>query len=97
MIYYKIICWNECPFCLKAKLELIDKNLPFEYCSVDHSNRMLDYYKSIYKHGTVPMIVEINQFTGQEKFIGGYSDLIQYFKQKDTSGEVYNADGESGV
>jgi len=40
---------------------MIDRSLPFEYCSVDHSNQMLMYYKSIYKHDTVPMIIEINE------------------------------------
>tara|TARA_R110002074_G_scaffold54608_2_gene136032 strand:+ start:1576 stop:1863 length:288 start_codon:yes stop_codon:yes gene_type:complete len=94
MKHYKIICWNECPFCLRAKMEMIQRKLPFEYCSVDHSNTMLDYYKSIYKHGTVPMIIEINQFTGQEKFIGGYSDLIEYFEQKDIDGKIRDVDEE---
>ena len=93
MIYYKIICWNECPFCLKAKMELIERRLPFEYCSIDHSNTLLDYYKAIYKQGTVPMIVEINQLTGQEKFIGGYTDLIEYFKKTLVESQVSNVDG----
>ena len=94
MKFYKIICWNECPFCLRAKVEMIERKLPFEYCSVDHSNRMLDYYKAIYKHGTVPMIVKIDTLTGQEEFIGGYSDLIKYFEQKDSEGEVCASDGD---
>ena len=94
MIYYKIICWNECPFCLKAKMLMIERRLPFEYCSIDHSNTLLDYYKAIYKQGTVPMIVEINQFTGQEKFIGGYTDLIKYFEQNTAAGQVCDTDGK---
>jgi hypothetical protein len=40
------------------------------------------------------MIIEINQFTGQEKFIGGYTDLIEYFRKSLVTGEVYNIDGE---
>ena len=64
------------------------------YCSVDHSNRMLDYYKSIYKHETVPMIIEIDTLTGQEKFIGGYTDLIKYFTKKDIESEILTPDGE---
>ena len=88
MIYYKIICWGECPFCLKAKMEMIERRLPFEYCSVDHSNTLLDYYKAIYKQGTVPMIIEIDSHTDQEKFIGGYTDLIKYFEQRDTLNEI---------
>lgn len=91
MKYYKIICWSECPYCLQAKMAMIQKKLPFEYCSVDHSNTMLDYYKSIYKHGTVPMIVEINE-TGEEKFIGGYTDLIKYFEKNPAKGQVSNSD-----
>jgi len=90
--YYKIICWNECPFCLRAKMEMIERSLPFEYCSVDHSNQMLEYYKSIYKHNTVPMIVEIDD-TGNSKFIGGYTDLIKYFTKKDIEAEICSIDG----
>ena len=88
MTYYKIICWSECPYCLQAKMVMIDRPESFEYCSVDHSPKLLDYYKTIYKYETVPMIVEINQFTGQEKFIGGYSDLIKYFEQSPPEGQV---------
>ena len=93
MIYYKIIGWSECPFCLKAKLELISRKVNFEYCSVDHSNPLLQYYKSIYKHGSVPMIIEFDQFTGQEKFIGGYTDLIEYFKKSFVESQIPNVDG----
>jgi glutaredoxin 2 len=25
MKYYKIICWNECPYCLRAKMEMIEE------------------------------------------------------------------------
>ena len=95
MKYYKIICWNECRFCLQAKMEMIERKLPFEYCSVDHSNRMLNYYQAIYKHGTVPMIVEIDTSTGQEKFIGGYTDLIEYFKKSLVESQVCNVDNQS--
>ena len=94
MKFYKIICWNECPFCLRAKMEMIERKLPFEYCSVDHSNRMLDYYKSIYKHETVPMIIEIDTLTGQEKFIGGYTDLIKHFTKTDIKAEICSLDGD---
>lgn len=75
MDYYKIICWSECPFCLKAKNLLIDKGLQFEYCSVDHSRKLLEYYKKIYKHDTVPMVVKLNTGSENEEFIGGYSEL----------------------
>ncbi len=93
MIYYKIICWNECPFCLKVKMEMIEREVNFEYCSVDNSNTLLNYYKSIYKHSTVPMVIEIDTHTRQEKFIGGYTDLIEYFGKNLIEGQVSHADG----
>ena len=74
MIYYKIICWTECPFCLRAKMELIKRKINFEYCSV-------------------PMIIEIDTLTGQEKFIGGYTDLIEYFKESLVESQVPNVNG----
>ena len=72
---------------------MIERSLPFEYCSVDHSNQMLAYYKSIYQHETVPMIVEIDE-TGEEKFIGGFTDLINYFTKKDIETEICSVDGK---
>ena len=75
MEYYKIICWSECPFCLKAKSLMIEKGFQFEYCSVDHSRKLLEYYKMIYKHDTVPMIIKVNTENNNEEFIGGFSEL----------------------
>lgn len=80
MKYYKIICWSECPFCLRAKALMIENNLPFEYCSVDHSNKLLNYYKMIYKHDTVPMVLELNTESEDEKFIGGYTEFKESLK-----------------
>tara|TARA_B100000282_G_scaffold285686_1_gene251473 strand:+ start:242 stop:490 length:249 start_codon:yes stop_codon:yes gene_type:complete len=80
MEYYKIICWSECPFCLKAKGLLIDKGEQFEYCSVDHSAKLLNYYKKIYNHNTVPMVVKLNTESDNEKFIGGFSELKKLFE-----------------
>ena len=75
MEYYKIICWAECPFCLRSKTLLIEKEEQFEYCAVDHSKELLDYYKKVYKHDTVPMIVKLNTENDNEEFIGGYTEL----------------------
>jgi glutaredoxin len=74
-------------------MEMIERSLPFEYCSVDHSSQMLTYYKSIYNHETVPMVIEVNE-SGKEKFIGGFTDLIKYFATKDIEREVCSVDGE---
>ena len=78
-------------------MELIERNINFEYCSVDHSSQMLSYYKTIYKHDTVPMIVEMNTSTDEEKFIGGYTDLIKYFTKKDIEAEICSVDEQGGI
>ena len=78
MKYYKIICWSECPFCLRAKTLMIENNLPFEYCSVDHSKKLLDHYKLIYKHDTVPMVLQLDTESESETFIGGYTELKEF-------------------
>lgn len=80
MKYYKIICWSECPFCLRAKTLMIENKLPFEYCSVDHSNTLLNYYKMIYKHDTVPMVIQLDTESKDEKFIGGYTEFKEFLK-----------------
>ena len=41
------------------------------------------------------MIVEIDQSTGEEKFIGGYTDLIEHFRKNLVEGQVCHVDGES--
>ena len=78
MKYYKIICWSACPFCLRAKTLLIKNDLQFEYCSVDNSNELLDHYKAIYNHETVPMVILIDTESKDEQFIGGYIELKEF-------------------
>ena len=76
MKYFKIICWSECPFCIRAKNLLIEKNKQFEYCSVDHSNELLNHYKTIYNHNTVPIVI-IKEEGVDDRLIGGYTELKQ--------------------
>ena len=81
MKYFKIICWAECPFCIRAKNLLIEKNKQLEYCSVDHSNELLAHYKTIYNHGTVPIIVLMEDGL-DDKLIGGYTELVAFFERR---------------
>ena len=81
MKYFKIICWTECPYCIKAKNLLIDKKEQFEYVSVDHSSELLEHYKTIYSHNTVPMIV-IKGGGLDDKLIGGYTELVKFYEQR---------------
>ena len=81
MKYFKIICWSECPFCIRAKNLLIEKNKQFEYCSVDHSNELLNHYKTIYNHNTVPIVI-IKEEGVDDKLIGGYTELEQFLVER---------------
>jgi len=81
MEYYKIICWSECPFCVRAKTLMIENGMQFEYCSVDHSKDLLDYHMKKYNHQTVPMVIKINTENGSEQFIGGYTELKKLFER----------------
>tara|TARA_R100000388_G_C7235054_1_gene157277 strand:+ start:1082 stop:1330 length:249 start_codon:yes stop_codon:yes gene_type:complete len=81
MEYFKIICWSECPYCLRAKSLMIEKHIQFEYCSVDHSKDLLDHYRKTYDHKTVPMIIKLNTESNDEEFIGGYSELRKLFER----------------
>lgn len=81
MKYFKIICWSECPFCIRAKNLLIEQNEQFEYCSVDHSQELLKYYKTIYNHNTVPIII-LKEDNMDDKLIGGYTELKQFLGER---------------
>lgn len=80
MEYFKIICWTGCPYCVRAKALLIEEEVQFEYCSVDHSKDLLDHYMRKYHHVTVPMIIKINTEDENEQFIGGYTELKKLFE-----------------
>jgi len=81
MKYFKIICWSECPFCIRAKNLLIERNEQFEYCSVDHSRDLLEHYKTIYNHNTVPIVV-LKGESVDDKLIGGYTELKQFLEKR---------------
>jgi len=81
MKYIKIICWTECPYCIKAKHLLIEKDVPFEYSSVDHSKELLEHFKTTYNHGTVPLVI-LKEDGMDDKFIGGYTELVEFFRRR---------------
>ena len=80
MRHFKIICWTECPYCLKAKNLLIQKGEQFEYCSVDHSPELLQYYKTSYNNKTVPIVV-LKEEGVNDKLIGGYTELVAHYER----------------
>lgn len=81
MRHFKIICWTECPYCIRAKNLLIQKGAQFEYCSIDQSSELLAHYKTIYNHNTVPIVI-IKENSVDDKLIGGYTELKQFLDER---------------
>ena len=81
MKYFKIIAWGECPFCIKAKAALIERNYEVEYLIFDHAPQRLAFLKSIYNMKTVPIVVMIDEDLQIEETIGGYTDLIKFLER----------------
>ena len=80
MKYFKIIAWGECPFCVKAKAALLERNYEIEYVVLDHAPKRLAFFKSIYNMKTVPIVVMIDEDLQIEETIGGYTDLIKFLE-----------------
>ena len=58
-------------------IQLLSENQKeFECYSLDQQPELLNEIKSTYNWKTVPVIIEITE--GQEKFIGGFTDLKEY-------------------
>lgn len=68
-----------CPYCQSAKRLLTEKGVSFEEIGLDAKPELRTELSE--KFGgwrTVPMIVL------EGEFIGGYSELVQWFKQRET-------------
>jgi glutaredoxin len=55
---------------------LAEHEKEFECYALDSKPQLLNEIKSTYRWETVPLVVEITE--GQEKFIGGFTDLEEY-------------------
>tara|TARA_R100000734_G_C3247666_1_gene50259 strand:- start:232 stop:444 length:213 start_codon:yes stop_codon:yes gene_type:complete len=58
---------------------LTENQKEFECYSLDQKPKLLNEIKQTYNWKTVPIVVEITE--GQEKFIGGFTDLKQYLNK----------------
>jgi glutaredoxin len=55
---------------------LAEHQKEFECYALDNQPKLLTEIKNTYRWETVPVVVEIT--AGQEKFIGGFTDLKEY-------------------
>ena len=78
---YIIYGLKTCGFCLRAINLLHEKSVQFSYYPLDKEQGILEYMKTCYNHKTVPIIVY--SINGDETLIGGYDDLVKYFRQQE--------------
>jgi len=60
---------------------LHEKAEQFNYYPMDEAENTLNYIKETFDHKTVP-IITYNR-NGEETLIGGYDDLVKYFRQQE--------------
>ena len=78
MRYFEVYAWTECPFCIHAKELLIREREQFMFCCLDQSDKLLSFLKEKYNHHTVPLILLKNTTNSNVRFIGGYTDLVEF-------------------
>lgn len=80
-IYYKIYGITDCPACLHAIAEVMQRYPTTEYVFVnmDFSPAYRRTIKALYEFPSFPIIVEVTP--DGEKLIGGYVDLVSHFAQ----------------
>ena len=84
MSKYKIVIKEDCSFCVKAIKELLDRKSHVQIIDVT-DNQSLREAHSLKNNNwpTVPMISHCDE-DGNERFIGGYTDLMSELNEKET-------------
>ena len=83
MKYFQIYAWADCPFCSSACSLLSDEKEQYMFSCLDNSEQLLTYFKTKYNWNTVPIIVLKDTETNDETFVGGYTDLQQFLRERD--------------
>jgi glutaredoxin len=72
---YIIYGKKDCGFCSRA-VKLLQRNgITFTYMSMDDKQSELVELAMLYKHKTVPLILQVVE--GNTEFIGGHDDLVK--------------------
>jgi glutaredoxin len=76
---FRLYTKADCPYCQMAINLLAEHQKDFECYAMDRQPKLLNEIKQTYRWDTVPVVVEITE--GQEKFIGGFTDLKEYLNK----------------
>ena len=79
--HYTLWIKSKCPYCVMAKDELFARCLNYTLYIMDDKEEHLGTIKKVFNHSTVPIITV--QKLNEEHLIGGYTDLMDWFKNED--------------
>ncbi len=83
MEVYIIYGITDCPACLRACADLMERNIEYAFVETDFSKSYRGALKDEFNWTTFPMVVKV--FEGQEEFIGGYDELQKILKKDPTA------------
>lgn len=80
---FKIVYKSDCGFCRRAVELLIKESRCMKIINVTNNQSLREAYSMKNNDWpTVPMITLHDVKTGEETFIGGYTDLVKYLEQE---------------
>lgn len=74
---------DSCPYCVKAKNFLEEKNLDYQYINLDTEEKIAKFKSDNPKVKTVPLILK------DDYVIGGYTDLTYYINSYECGPQLY--------
>tara|TARA_Y100000593_G_C4242908_1_gene303127 strand:+ start:729 stop:989 length:261 start_codon:yes stop_codon:yes gene_type:complete len=77
---YVIYGITDCPACLRACADLMEREIEYVFIETDFSKSYRAALRADFEWSTFPMIVKV--CGDEEEFVGGYDDL-QYLLEKD--------------
>jgi glutaredoxin len=79
--WYWVHVLSDCEFCANALRLLNQTGFQYVVSFYDRNLPILEGTKNHWNHQTVPIIIEY-RLSGDPVLIGGYDDLVEYFKDE---------------
>ena len=83
MEVYIVYGITDCPACLRACADLMERNIEYAFVETDFSKSYRGALKNEFNWSTFPMVVKV--FRDEEEFIGGYDELQSVLKKDPTT------------
>ena len=77
---YKIVIKDDCGFCKKAVKELIDRKYDIQVIDVTDDQALREAHSL--KNNNWPTVPMITECTDEERFIGGFTDLMAELEEE---------------